>query len=103
VAHNFDIETIKKVAYLARLGIPDSELPSYTKDLSNILALVDQINAEEINKATENVPPMSHPYTNQSVIRDDEVTEVVDPATLQLYENIAPLMDGNLYLVSKAL
>lgn len=101
--HNFDIETIKKVAYLARLGIPETDLPSYSKDLSNILALVDQINADQINKETENVSPMSHPYTNQSVTRDDQVTEVVDSATLQVYEDIAPLMEGSLYLVSKTL
>ena len=52
-----DADTVKKIAQLARLEIEAAAIPGYAKNLSNILQLVEQMNA--VN--TDQVQPMAHP------------------------------------------
>ncbi len=96
MSHNFDIDTIKKVALLARLTIKPEELPSYSETLSKILALVEQINKAD----TTDITPMAHPFAHsKQLMRPDEITEVLQPALLEELKEIAPLMEAGLYLV----
>src|SRR5579872_7216113 len=90
-----DIETLQKVAYLARLAIPEAELPRYGSTLSKLLGLVGQINDSD----TANIAPMAHPFADlKQLMRPDEVTE---QNLITLFQAIAPLKEADLYLVPK--
>jgi aspartyl-tRNA(Asn)/glutamyl-tRNA(Gln) amidotransferase subunit C len=62
-------ETVKHVANLARLDIPDSEVETYVGQLSEILGLMDQLNS----LPTEGVAPMTHAVEMTMPAREDEV------------------------------
>jgi aspartyl-tRNA(Asn)/glutamyl-tRNA(Gln) amidotransferase subunit C len=89
-------DDVNKIAYLARLGINTDNATSYTKDLSNILNLLEQISS--IN--TDNVIPMAHPLGATQRLRPDTVTENNQRDTFQ---TIAPQVEKGLYLVPKVL
>lgn len=87
---------IEKVAHLARLGIDSSDMSEHIKNLSNILDLVEQMNAVD----TENVTPMAHPMDATQRLRSDEATETDQRAQFQA---IAPQVEAGLYLVPKVI
>ena len=62
---------VEKIAHLARLSINEDDIPSYADNLSNILTLVDQLNA--VN--TDGIAPMAHPQDAAQRLREDKVTE----------------------------
>lgn len=87
---------ILKVAHLARLAIPAEELQAHTKNISNILDLV----AEMDNANTDEIVPMSHPLHLKQPLRADEVTETNQRDTMQA---IAPKVESGLYLVPQVI
>lgn len=89
-------EEVKKIAYLARLGIEQQDIESYTQDLSNILDLMQQMGKTN----TEGVPPMAHPMDQVQRLRQDAITESNDRNNFQA---IAPLVEDGLYLVPKVI
>ena len=50
-------EDVVNIAHLARLAIDAKDIPEYEKNLSNILALVEQMSQVD----TTQVEPMAHP------------------------------------------
>lgn len=78
-----DIATVKHMAELARLDIPEVEHVYYQDALSKILDLENAM--LEIN--TENVEPMLHPYDQPQFMRADKVTE---GDQRQLCQSVAP-------------
>ncbi len=93
---SLDRADVEKIAHLARLGIEDQEAESYAKDLSNILDLVEQMNAVD----TVGVEPMAHPLHMAQRLRPDEVTETDQR---DKYQSIAPSVEDGLYLVPKVI
>lgn len=89
-------DEVKKVATLARLAITEDSLDAYTKNLCNILDLVEQMS--EVN--TEGVMPMAHPLDMVQRLRPDVVTE---SNQRDYYQHIAPEIEEGLYLVPKVL
>ncbi len=87
---------IKKIAHLARLRIADDEIPGYTKDLSNILDLVEQMSSVD----TDAITPMAHPLHAVQRLRDDKVSE---PDMREAAQAIAPETEAGLYLVPKVI
>lgn len=87
---------VEKIAYLARLSISEEQLNKLTGDLSNILTLVDQLQAVD----TTNVAPMANPTDAVQVLRADEVTEVNEREALQA---VAPAVENGLFLVPKVI
>ena len=65
-------------------------------DLSNILELVEQMNAVD----TSGVTPMSHPLDAVQRLREDVVTEI---DRREQFQAIAPLTEDGLYLVPKVI
>lgn len=63
-----DINTVRKVAKLARLDLSEADLATMTQQLTAILSYVDQL--AELN--TDNVEPMAHPLPVKNVFRADE-------------------------------
>ncbi len=87
---------VNKIAYLARLGIDETDIVSYTKALSGILQLVEQMNEADV----EGVEPMAHPLEQIQTLRDDQVTESDQH---ELFQKQAPQVAENLYLVPKVI
>ena len=89
-------EEVKKIAYLARLGIAEKDVGSYAKDLSSILDLMTQMS--ETN--TDSVKPMAHPMDQSQRLRADSVTETNQR---EHFQAIAPQVESGLYLVPKVI
>ena len=89
---SLDNNKVKEIAYLARLSIENSELEQSTKELNNILSLMDQLG--EID--TGDAEPMAHPLAMSQRLRDDQVTE--DDLSEE-FQEIAPKTGNNHFLV----
>ena len=87
---------IKKIAYLARLGIDEQAMPEYAQSLSDILTFVEQMDKAD----TDNVLPMAHPQDMLQRFRPDAVTEENQREILQAN---APLTEDGLFLVPKVI
>ena len=61
-------EQVRWVAHLARLELDDAALEKMARQLSDILAYVDQL--RQVN--TDGVEPLAHPLPLSNAFRDDE-------------------------------
>ena len=52
-----DAEQVEKIAHLAMLGIDAGDIPEYARNLSDILAFVEQLESVD----TASVVPLAHP------------------------------------------
>lgn len=93
---SLDADEVKKIAYLARLKIEEADIPGYVSSLSDILDLVEQMNAVD----TTGMTPMSHPLDTVQRLREDVVTE---GNQRELFQAIAPKTEDGLYLVPKVI
>ena len=93
---SLDSDDVKKIANLARLQIDEADIPEYAKNLSNILGLVEQMDAVD----TDNVLPMAHPLDAVQRLRTDEVTEQNQRDHFQKH---APKVENGFYLVPKVI
>ncbi len=93
---SIEVDEVKKIARLASLSVDDADLQSYATNLSNILGLVEQMNAID----TTGVTPMSHPFDAVQRLREDVVTET---DRREAFQDIAPNTEDGLYLVPKVI
>lgn len=91
-----DRSEIEKLAHLARLEIRAEALDEVADRISNVLKLVDQLQALD----TSQVEPMAHPLDAVQRLRVDEVSE---PDCRTAYLAIAPATENGLYLVPKVI
>ena len=66
-----DIQTVNKIARLARLNIPENDKDNLIIDLNNILEFVAQL--EEVE--TSNIEPLASVTGHKLPLRNDEVTD----------------------------
>ena len=92
----FDKTEVEKIAQLARLHISDSEIDEVTGRITDILALIDQMQSID----TDTVVPLAHPLDLTQRLREDDVTECNRRDELQL---LAPEVEQSLYLVPKVI
>lgn len=93
---SLDKSDVAKIAHLARLAVDEADLDGYAAELSQILDLVEQMNAVD----TSGVEPMAHPLHMAQRLRPDAVTE---PDQRERCQTIAPLTEDGLYLVPKVI
>lgn len=93
---SLDRSDVDKIAHLARLQIEEQDAPEYAQNLSNILDLVDQMQAVD----TDGVSPMAHPLDAVQRLRSDVVSE--ENQREQLQAN-APAVEEGLFLVPKVI
>ena len=93
---SIEVDEVKKIARLACLDMKDEDIQSYATNLSNILDLVEQMNAVD----TSGVTPMSHPFDAVQRLREDVVT---DTDRREDFMAIAPKSEDGLYLVPKVI
>ncbi|MCK5360744.1 MAG: Asp-tRNA(Asn)/Glu-tRNA(Gln) amidotransferase subunit GatC [Gammaproteobacteria bacterium] len=89
-------DDVEKIAHLARLAIEPEQLQAYTKNLSNILDLVEQMN--QVN--TDGIEAMAHPRDTRLRLRKDAVTE---ENQRKKFIALAPASENGLFLVPKVL
>ena len=66
-----DKTEVEKIAHLARLHISESEADEVTTRITDILALIDQMQSVD----TDAVEPLAHPLDVVQRLRADEITE----------------------------
>jgi aspartyl-tRNA(Asn)/glutamyl-tRNA(Gln) amidotransferase subunit C len=90
------LEQIHRLALLARLELSGPEAESMRAQLNDILAMVDQMSAVDI----EGVAPMSHPQEATQRLREDRVTET---DRREIFLALASAVEDGLYLVPKVI
>jgi len=91
-----DKSEVAKIAHLARLHINESEADEITNRITDILALIDQMQSVD----TDAVEPLAHPLDVQQRLRPDVVTETDQREKLQ---TLAPASEDGLYLVPQVI
>jgi len=91
---SLDKDTVKKLAHLARLDLPDDELQHLAGELSHIMQFVEQL----AEVPTDGVAPMASVAHMNLYRRPDEVTDGDYPD--KVLANAPEAMDG-FFLVPK--
>lgn len=68
---SIDIDTARKVAHLARIAVPESDLPKLAGELSAVLAFMEQLNEVDV----AGVQPMTSVTPMRLARRADVVTD----------------------------
>jgi len=89
-------DEVAKIAHLARLAMTPEASASLGRELSNILDLVEQMEAVD----TTDVTPMAHPLEMAQRLREDRVTETDQR---ERYQATAPAVENGLFLVPKVI
>ncbi len=89
-------DDIEKVAELARIRISDEEIGRVTQRITEILQMVDRLQAVD----TLGVEPMANPLDAIQQLRPDEVTQ---SNCRDAFQAIAPAVENGLYLVPKVI
>ena len=87
---------IKRIAHLARSKVSDAEAEATLTKLTGILGLIEQMQAVD----TKGIVPMSHSQDVTQRLREDVVTEINQR---EIFQSIAPAVEGGLYLVPKVI
>lgn len=89
-----DEKTVRRIANLARIAVPDNEIASLSDELNAILGFVAQLNEVD----TENVRPMTSAVETSIKHREDIVT---DGGHADDIVANAPVKDGHYFAVPK--
>lgn len=87
---------VKRMAHLARIEIEEKDVAPMLAQLSNIMALVEQMQAVD----TQGIAPMAHAQDVSLRLREDRVTESDQHA---VFQSVAPQVEAGLYLVPKVI
>ncbi len=93
---SLDKSEVQKIAWLARLSIDEQDISTYSDELSNILGMVESMNAVD----TDGISPIAHPLDLTARLRTDKVTEVNQR---DQFQKNAPSTDAGCYLVPKVI
>jgi aspartyl-tRNA(Asn)/glutamyl-tRNA(Gln) amidotransferase subunit C len=89
-------DDIEKIAELARIRISDEEIGQVTRRITEILHMVDRLQAVD----TRGVESMANPLDAIQRLRPDEVTQ---SNRREAFQAIAPAVENGLYLVPRVI
>ena len=89
-------DDVRRIAALARIAITADESTQVLERLNRVLALIDEMRAVDVS----GVEPMAHAQQLGQRLREDKVTESDQH---ELYQSVAPAVEGELYLVPKVI
>jgi len=89
-------DDVADIAHLARLQIDEQDVPLYAHNLSEILRLLQTLDAVD----TDSVEPMAHPVDTVQPLRADLVTET---DRRDDFQRGAPAVADGLYLVPRVI
>ena len=89
-----DAETVRRIAHLARIKVPDAEVAHLQSELNAILAFVEQLSEVDIDgvEPMTSVTPMEM-KKRQDIVNDGEIAD-------DIVRN-APATEGHFFLVPK--
>lgn len=93
---NLDHATVRHIARLARLAVPDDQLDPVSRELARVLDLFDELQAANV----DGLEPLAHPLDQVATLRDDVVTESDRSEALLA---LAPESQGGFYVVPKVI
>jgi aspartyl-tRNA(Asn)/glutamyl-tRNA(Gln) amidotransferase subunit C len=93
---SLNLADVKRIALLARITVEEDEMPGYLQQLSNILGLVEDMQAID----TTGIEPMAHAQDVVLRLRNDVATETDRRAA---YQAVAPQVEAGLYLVPQVI
>jgi aspartyl-tRNA(Asn)/glutamyl-tRNA(Gln) amidotransferase subunit C len=91
---SIDASTVKKVARLARIAVPEDRLQPLAQELSGILAWIEQLNEVD----TDGVEPMTSCVAATLPMREDVITDGGKPDAVL---SNAPRSDRHFFVVPK--
>ena len=89
-------EEVLKVAKLAKLSLTEAELEKYSKDLGQILNLVEKLNTLDL----KNIEPTSHAHNEGYFSREDSP---IDSGVIEKALEVSPERDGPFFQVPKVI
>ena len=89
-------DQVRRLARLARIAIRPDETEAVLEQLNRVLGLIEEMRQVD----TAGVEPMAHPLESSQRLRPDSVTE---QDQRELFQSIAPAVEGGLYLVPKVI
>ena len=89
-------DDVRRIAALARIAITPDESAQVLERLNRVLALIEEMRAVDV----ANVAPMAQAQELGQRLRVDKVTE---SDRRELYQSVAPAVEGDLYLVPKVI
>ena len=89
-----DLETVRRIARLARIAVTDDDVPHLQGELNAILSFVEQLNEVDVR----GIEPMTSVTHMAMKKRQDGVTDGGYP---ELVVRNAPATDDNFFLVPK--
>ena len=89
-----DLETVRRIARLARIAVTDDDVPHLQGELNAILSFVEQLNEVDVR----GIEPMTSVTPMAMKKRQDGVTDGGYP---ELVVRNAPAIDDNFFLVPK--
>lgn len=89
-------DQVRRLAGLARIALRPDETEAVLEQLNRVLGLVDEMRRVD----TAGIEPMAHPLDAVQRLRPDTVTE---PDRRELYQSVAPAVEGGFYLVPKVI
>jgi aspartyl-tRNA(Asn)/glutamyl-tRNA(Gln) amidotransferase subunit C len=93
---NVDLETVDKIAHLARLELSADEKQDTMKDMNRILTFMDKLNEVD----TSAVEPLVYMNTDVNVLREDVVKQEITHEEALLN---APEKDESFFHVAKVI
>jgi aspartyl-tRNA(Asn)/glutamyl-tRNA(Gln) amidotransferase subunit C len=97
---SLSLDQVQRIAALARIAVSAEEAHEVALQLSRVLELIDQMQAQD----TGGIEPMAHALDGRLPVaqrlRADEVTE---PDRREQYQACAPAVEQGLYLVPKVI
>jgi len=93
---SLNLADVKRIAHLARIAVEEDEMPGYLQQLSNILSLVEEMQAVD----TTGIEPMAHAQDVVLRLRNDVATET---DRHEAFQAVAPQVEAGLYLVPKVI
>jgi aspartyl-tRNA(Asn)/glutamyl-tRNA(Gln) amidotransferase subunit C len=90
------LDDVRRIAYLARIEVNDAETAAVLDKLTGIFGMIEEL--QKID--TAGVEPMSHAQDIPLRLREDKVTETDQR---ELFQSIAPQVEGGLYLVPRVI
>jgi len=89
-----DVDTVRRVAHLARIATPEERLQPLAQELNGILAWIEQLDEVDV----QGVEPMTSCVATTTPMRDDVVTAGGEPE--RVLAN-APKSADNFFVVPK--
>jgi aspartyl-tRNA(Asn)/glutamyl-tRNA(Gln) amidotransferase subunit C len=89
-------DQVRRLARLARIAIEPEESEAVLERLNRVLGLIEEMRQVD----TAGVEAMAHPLDAEQRLRPDAVTESDQH---ELYQAVAPAVEGSLYLVPKVI